>query len=160
MFKDPNRELNNDDKDPNSNPLYSGMSTDPNAIQINNMPTGPSILMPVVNSQSEITPPTSPKQASPAPSRKSGGVGLFAKIKALSFSTSGNSNNESSSISSSTTTATAATGLGGSTSPTGSALSHSIKQKPKFILSRIRENRLTRREVISDSNEMCIKKLV
>lgn len=125
MFKDLSREADNDNKDPNSNPLYSGMSKDPNALQTHVQ----AVLPPVLN-MSDVTPPTSPQQPTTSPKKTIGG-GLFAKIRALS--TSG----------------------GGSTMTTTQA-----RQKPKLLLSRIRENRLSRKEVISDSSEMCIKKLV
>lgn len=114
------------------------MNQDPNVLQAHPLSPALGVSLPLTSVQSEVTPPTSPAQGTFSPRRNSSGGGLFAKIRALS---------SSSGSSSSTTTAPA-------TSP------QALKQKPKLLLSRIRENRLTRKEVISDSNEMCIRKLV
>ena len=132
LYKDPNRELDHEDKDPNSNPLYSGMNQDPNVLHMHSLSPTLSISLPVTNTQVEITPPLSPTQPPLSPPKKSGG--LFAKIRALSSSS-------------------------GSVPSSTEAAANASKQKPRLLLSRIRENRLTRKEVISDSNEMCIRKL-
>lgn len=126
MFKDPSRETDYDEKDTNSNPLYSGMNQDPNALIVSPS-TSPTLQGSASMSASSIQLEAALQQAQQQQQttpKKSGG--LFARIKA--FSNSGGSQQS--------------------------------KQKPRLLLSRIRENRLSRKEVISDTNDMSIKKLV